>query len=138
MLHNVLDIGIVPKGRYKYHQERYRKANKPFELIQSWGFRLMNQRKYTLPDPCVRALIRIYSRSTPVVSQRNAYNVYAEKVSFERKREAALQRAAAAREKARERAKQIDANNAKASVFAGRSINGTIVLLGGQANKSLW
>jgi hypothetical protein len=61
LLHNVLDVGLVPLGRYKYHEARYKKAGRPFVLRRTWGFRLRNQRKYDLPMPVVDALLRIYS-----------------------------------------------------------------------------
>jgi hypothetical protein len=61
-LASVLEVGFVPKGRYKYHEDRYKRAGKPFCLKQSWGFRLPNSKNYNLPDTVVRALIGIYSR----------------------------------------------------------------------------
>jgi hypothetical protein len=60
-LASVLEVGFVPKGRYAYHEARYKKAGRPFKLKQAWGFKTPASKNFDMPDTVVRALIGIYS-----------------------------------------------------------------------------
>jgi len=70
LIENVLDIGIVPKGRYTYHQRRYEKAGRPFKLKQASGFKLASCTKYRCPDIVIKALVKIYDPDNCVKNTR--------------------------------------------------------------------
>jgi hypothetical protein len=70
LIQNVLDVGFPPKweNRILYHKNRYIKAGKPWvDRPKPWGFRLMNSKRYSCPDPVVRALVGIYQDTNKVV-----------------------------------------------------------------------
>lgn len=72
LLHNVLDVGVVPNyfGRLQYHAKRYEKKGRTFVWPKhpKWGFRLLGSRNYNLPLLVVKSLERLYAHPvyTPV------------------------------------------------------------------------
>jgi len=66
LLHNVLDVGEVPRyfNRLAYHRERYHKSGKTWVEPKRApnGFRLLGSPRYSLPMVVVDALMRIYNR----------------------------------------------------------------------------
>lgn len=72
LLENVLEFGS-PKNwekRLAYHKARYAKAGRPWEeRPKPQGFRLLNMRRYDLPEIVARAIIRIYD-TPPILEEK--------------------------------------------------------------------
>jgi hypothetical protein len=141
-LDNVLEYGQVPIGRYKYHEDRYRKAGKPFVLTQSEGFRLKHRRKFDLPEPVARALIRIYTGRRILLPKKKDV-VEATQLKIKRHNIAleAHRRRAKVAEQIRIRNAQIAERNRELGLTlpkAGRLVGSHISLLGGRAGVNLW
>jgi len=65
LIHNILDVG-TPAFYYErlgYHRNRYRRQRRNWvePRYPPWGFRLLSERKFTLPMTVVKAIERIYS-----------------------------------------------------------------------------